>query len=249
MPSDNKTKTTDRSVDAFLDGVDAVKRDDSYRLIDIMQRITGLEPILWGTSIIGFGSQHYKYESGREGDMPLLAFSPRKANLTVYFNEGFHDYYGTELSELGSHTTSVSCLYIKRLEDIDLAVLGKMLKRSFTESTKESKKPDSVESYIAAIPQAVRPQFDELRSLLLSQLPNANEVYSYGIIGYKLDDKRAHIFISGYKDHVAIYPVPKEASLRTELEPYIRGKGTLWFSLGDPLPTALISRIISSLTS
>ncbi len=84
---------------------------------------------MWGPSIIGFGSQHYKYDSGREGDMPRLAFSPRKANLTVYFN-GFEK-YTQELASLGKYKRSVSCLYINKLADIDFAVLRKMLEKSF----------------------------------------------------------------------------------------------------------------------
>lgn len=124
------TKPTDTSVSSFLENIEAVKRQDAEMLIDLMHTISGEEPIMWGPSIIGFGSQHYKYATGREGDMPRLGFSPRKANLTIYFNEGFNQ-YTPELSELGKYKLSVSCLYINKLADINIDVLGKMLEKSF----------------------------------------------------------------------------------------------------------------------
>lgn len=95
----------------------------------MMREISGEQPVMWGPSIIGFGSIHYRYKSGREGDIPLLGFSPRKTAITIYFSEGFSDYQA-ELAHLGKHTTSVSCLYIKRLADIDVAVLRQMLVHS-----------------------------------------------------------------------------------------------------------------------
>ncbi len=98
---------------------------------------------MWGPSIIGFGSQHYRYETGHEGDMPRLAFSPRKASITVYF-EGF-DRYTHELTVLGKHKQSVSCLYINKLADIKLDILRKMLEQSFALSTKSSTKPTTVD--------------------------------------------------------------------------------------------------------
>lgn len=127
--SANKLQPSDASVDEFLAGLSEQKRQDSQTLISMMREITGLEPVLWGT-IVGFGSQHYRYESGREGDMPLVAFSPRKANLTIYINEGFAD-YGELLAQLGKHTTSVSCLYVKKLAEIDLGVLQQIIQKSY----------------------------------------------------------------------------------------------------------------------
>jgi hypothetical protein len=102
----------------------------------MMQEISGDKPCMWGPSIIGFGSQHYRYESGREGDTPILAFSPRKASLTVYF-EGF-DNYADELTALGKHRHSVSCLYVNKLDDIRLEVLRAMLEKSFTANSTNS---------------------------------------------------------------------------------------------------------------
>jgi hypothetical protein len=95
-----------------------------------MQEITGLEPKMWGPSIIGFGKQHYKYESGREGDMPLIGFSPRKQNLSLYITSEFERYTGL-LQRLGKHKTAVSCLYINKLEDVDQGVLKDLIRSSF----------------------------------------------------------------------------------------------------------------------
>ncbi len=131
-----KTQPTGVSVESFLQTVSAQRRKEAHVLIEMMQAISGEKPYMWGSSIIGFGSMHYKYDSGREGDMPLLAFSPRKASLTVYF-EGF-DKYADELTILGKHKSSVSCLYINKLDDIKLDVLRVMLEKSFI---KNSKKP------------------------------------------------------------------------------------------------------------
>lgn len=103
---------------------------------------------------------------------------------------------------------------------------------------------DSVNDYIANIPNAAQASFKRLREIVQQQLPMATEVLSYGVIGYKIDDKRARVFISGWKDHVAMYPIPDNEVFRQELEPYIRGKGTLWFSLDKPLPIDIIKESV-----
>lgn len=127
--TNNKTIPTGKSVDKFLQGVDEDRYKDSYILIDMMKRISGENPTMWGPSIIGFGVKHYKYDSGREGDIPLLAFSPRKASLTVYF-EDFDDYQ-ENLTRLGKHKTSKSCLYINKLSNVDLDELRVMLEHLY----------------------------------------------------------------------------------------------------------------------
>lgn len=126
------TLPTNVPISTFLESVTEKRREEALLLIDIMKQITQLEPVMWGPSIIGFGTHHYKYESGHEGDMPQLAFSPRKASVTVYF-EGFDD-YANELSLLGKHKVSLSCLYINKLSDIDLDTLKSMLQRSFAKT-------------------------------------------------------------------------------------------------------------------
>ena len=125
-----KTQKNDASVEDFLNGVeDEKKREDSLKILDLMREVTGDEPAMWGSSIIGFGSYRYKYASGREGEWFLTGFSPRKQNLTLYIMSGF-DQYDSLLANLGKHTTGKSCLYVKKLEDIDLTMLKEMVKLS-----------------------------------------------------------------------------------------------------------------------
>ena len=127
-----KTKLNDGGVDDFLNSVqDESKRTDSYRVLELMKEITGCEPKMWGGSIVGFGIYHYVYASGREGDWPLAGFSPRKQNLTLYIMAGFSKYEEI-LAKLGKHKTGKSCLYVKRLSEID----EKTLKELITESVK-----------------------------------------------------------------------------------------------------------------
>jgi hypothetical protein len=125
-----KTQPTDKSVTDFLDGVeDDNKREDSFVILELMKEVTGSEPIMWGDSIIGFGTYHYKYASGRAADWFLTGFSPRVQNLTLYIMSGF-DEYDDLLGKLGKHSTGKSCLYVKRLENIDLDVLRELVEKS-----------------------------------------------------------------------------------------------------------------------
>lgn len=130
VKSDLKTKPGEGSVTAFINSVENEKRrEDAFVMLDIMKGITKEEPKLWGPSIVGFGSYHYKYESGREGDWFLTGFSPRKANLTVYVMSGFEK-HKTLMKRLGKYKTGSSCLYIKKLEDVDMKVLKELIKKS-----------------------------------------------------------------------------------------------------------------------
>jgi len=125
-----KTKPNDQSVQAFLNSVaHEKKREDSHTILKLMQEVTGEEPKMWGDSIVGFGTYHYRYASGREGDMPLTGFSPRKQNLTLYILSGFDD-YDDLLGRLGKFKTGKSCLYVNKLEDIDLKVLRELVRQS-----------------------------------------------------------------------------------------------------------------------
>jgi hypothetical protein len=122
-----KTRPTESNVRAFLDSIpDAARREDCYALYALMRNTTGVEGCMWGDSIVGFGKYHYVYESGREGDWFLTGFSPRKQNLTLYVMSGFETYQEL-LMTLGKCKTGSSCLYIKRLSDIDQATLAKMI--------------------------------------------------------------------------------------------------------------------------
>ena len=128
--SDLKTQPHDGNVEAFLHSVDHGKRrEDSFVVLEMMKEITGEEPRMWGPSIVGFGNYHYKYESGREGDFFLAGFSPRKQNLTLYIMSGF-SHYEELLQKLGKHKTGKSCLYINKLEDVDLSALKEMIRES-----------------------------------------------------------------------------------------------------------------------
>lgn len=134
-----KTKPTKVSVAAFLKTVtDAQKLEDARAVIAMMREATKQDPVMWGTSIIGFGTYSYKYESGREADWPIVGLSPRKQNLTLYIMPGF-DGYQDLLSKLGKHTTGRSCLYIKRLSDIDVPTLKKLISRSVAAMKKKYK--------------------------------------------------------------------------------------------------------------
>lgn len=115
------------TVSGFLKGIqESQKRADARVLVKIMQEVTGLKPAMWSGGIVGFGRYHYKYASGREGDMPITGFSPRKQALTLYLMSGF-DRHRDLLGKLGRYRTGVACLYIKRLEDVDLPTLKKLI--------------------------------------------------------------------------------------------------------------------------
>lgn len=122
-----KTKPTSADVEKFLNSIENEKRKkDAFVILDLMKKVTKEEPKMWGASIIGFGSYHYKYESGREGDWFLAGFSPRKTNFSIYIMSGFKE-FDELLSKLGKHKTGSSCLYINKLEDVDLSILKKMV--------------------------------------------------------------------------------------------------------------------------
>jgi hypothetical protein len=133
-----KTTVNNASVTEFIDRVtDETKKNDSFRLLEMFTKITGEKPKMWGASIIGFGQYHYKSErSKQEGNWPLIGFSPRKQNLTLYFMLGFDD-YADLLKSLGKHKISKGCLYINTLADIDQPALEKLVRRSFLEMKKK----------------------------------------------------------------------------------------------------------------
>jgi hypothetical protein len=125
--ADNKTKPTKLSVPAYIDAIaDENRRADARTLVKLMQGATGEKAAMWGSAIVGFGSYHYKYESGREGDMPLIGFSPRKAATVLYLMLGTGN-YAEQLAKLGKHTTGKGCLYIKKLSDVDQKGLADLI--------------------------------------------------------------------------------------------------------------------------
>ena len=126
---ENKTKPHNASVSAFLKAVENERRrSDALVVNELMTRITGEKPKMWGASIVGFGSYHYEYESGKEGDFFLTGFSPRKASLVLYIMPGYGE-MDEYLARLGKHKTGKSCFYINKLDDVDLAVLEKLIEK------------------------------------------------------------------------------------------------------------------------
>lgn len=135
----NQTRETGASVQKFIAGVaNDRRREDAKALIALMRRVSRTEPKMWGPAIIGFGSCHYKYASGREGDMPRMGFSPREANLSLYLAKS--PTHAASLRRLGKHKTSVSCLYVNQLADVDLKVLEQMLRASWKAAREKSVK-------------------------------------------------------------------------------------------------------------
>lgn len=123
----NKTQPTTVDVDAFLSAVEPERRrEDGQALNTLFKRVTGWAPVMWGPSMIGYGSYHYRYDSGREGESLATGFSPRKSNLSIYIMPGYAD-YSAILDRLGKHKTGKSCLYVNRLSDVDLDVLAELI--------------------------------------------------------------------------------------------------------------------------
>ncbi len=136
-----KTKATTNSVDAYIASVGTEeRRADCRALAALFRRVTNERPTMWGTSIVGFGSYHYKYASGHEGDSCLVGFSSRKADLTLYLMPGFEAREAL-LSRLGPHKTGKACLYVKRLSDLDLRVLEALVRGSFTQMKRRAARP------------------------------------------------------------------------------------------------------------
>jgi hypothetical protein len=130
--AENKTQPTSASVSDYIAGIENSRcQADAQVALDLYKDITGLPPVMWGPSIIGFGTYHYVYESGREGTVPAAAFSPRKANMTFYISDKFE---GAEelYARLGKHKKSVACLYINKLDDVDLEVLREIIIRDYS---------------------------------------------------------------------------------------------------------------------
>jgi hypothetical protein len=133
--ADTKTKPTGASIDSYLASrASPDQLTDCRALMAICERVTKEQPKMWGPSIVGFGSQHYEYASGRQGDWFVLGFSPRKQNLTLYFMSGFDTFLADQLAKLGKHKTSKACLYINRLSDVDTGVLEETVRKGFIEA-------------------------------------------------------------------------------------------------------------------
>ena len=127
-----KTKLTEKSVDSFIATVEDDKvREDCYTIINLMEKVTGEKPKMWGSAIVGFGKYTYKYESGRSGEICITGFSPRKVNITLYVLAGFPE-QAELLQDLGKHKSGKGCLYIKKLDDVNINILKSLIKESIT---------------------------------------------------------------------------------------------------------------------
>jgi hypothetical protein len=137
--AENKTKPTNSSVTAFLNKIrDEQLRDDCFAILEMMRKVSSSEPVMWGSAIVGFGTYHYVYESGREGDTVVIGFSPRKQNISIYLMGGLGNVQ-EELPALGKYKTGKGCLYIKSLSDVDVKVLRKVFAKAFKETTRKSR--------------------------------------------------------------------------------------------------------------
>ncbi|MGA7161112.1 MAG: DUF1801 domain-containing protein [Bacteroidota bacterium] len=135
--AENKTKPTKNSVTAFLNKIkDKQLRNDCFVILDMMKRVSNCDPVMWGSAIVGFGTYHYIYESGREGDSILIGFSPRKQNIAVYLMGGLKK-IEDELSKLGRYKTGGGCLYIKSLSDVNAEILKKVFTKAFKEAQRK----------------------------------------------------------------------------------------------------------------
>ncbi|MCX6134298.1 MAG: DUF1801 domain-containing protein [Ignavibacteriales bacterium] len=135
--AENKTKPTKGSVTAFLSKIKVKQvRDDCFVILEMMQKVSKCEPVMWGSAIVGFGTYHYVYESGREGDMILIGFSPRKQNISIYLMGGLSK-VEDELLKLGKHKTGGGCLYINSLSDVNVTVLKKVFAKAFKEAQRK----------------------------------------------------------------------------------------------------------------
>ena len=137
--AENKTIPTQDSVTAFLNKIeDRQKRDDCFAILDLMRKVSKSVPVMWGTAIVGFGSYHYVYESGREGDTLAIGFSPRKQNISLYLTGGLSN-IEEELSRLGKYQTGKGCLYIRSLSEVNAEVLTKIFAKAYKEAQSRRK--------------------------------------------------------------------------------------------------------------
>ena len=245
--ADNITKPTDVSVETYLQSVSEKRQLESRSLMAMMRQISGEKAVMWGPSIIGFGTYRYKYETGREGDIPLVGFSPRKQAITIYIADGF-DKYGPLLDKLGKHTTSVSCLYIPALDNVDIDVLRQIVQGTYDHHVKVAPSQsigwESVDQYISSLRGEQKRRIEQLHALALEIIPDGEDAISYQLPTRKYDGKSI-VHYAAFSDHIGVYPVPK--GMDDQVSVYQRGKGTLWFGHDKPLPMGLIKRIMVAL--
>ena len=139
--AENKTRETEISPHDFLNGIsDSEKKEDAFVLLSMMEKITGKKPVMWGPSIVGFGKVHYEYASGHSGDICICGFSPRKQAFSLYLSLNIEDYKDL-LSKLGKYKTAKSCLYIKKIKDVNVKVLETLIKKTYQDAIKRKQSP------------------------------------------------------------------------------------------------------------
>ncbi len=239
--SNVKMRPMETSVTSFLAGISEQRREEAHYLIGVMSRLSGEDPVLWGSSIIGFGIYHYRYESGREGDMPILGFSPRKTAITIYFGEGF-DPYKPLLDRLGNHRTGVGCLYINKLKDVKEDVLYDLIAQSYDHWISPPRNYDSLDSYLNRVPVSSQGAFTALRHLVGSLLEDHDEVLAQNRVAYQKNGEKPTVYISAWADHVSLYPVKEKDG---QFKPYLNGGNALWFSVEAPIPKEVVEKAVA----
>jgi len=257
---------------AFLDSVaPAERRRDALALLELMRDVTGLEPKMSGSSIVGFGEYSYEYDSGRKGTAPAAAFSPRKAATTVYLHDGIA-HHEAALDELGPHTTGVGCLYIKDLEKVDLRVLEGIIRKSFKKlsagtqgnrgdaaakrapekakgprATRRDSAAGPIDAYLARVDDAdARKTLTRLREQLRELLPTATETISYSMPAFRIPNGKVAAGFAFFGKNCGYYPhsggvVPKLGAL---LAGYATSKSGVSFAPDSPLPKKVVIALV-----
>ena len=245
----------------------AGRRRDGLVLLELMREVTGLEPQMYGASIVGFGEYAYEYDSGRKGKAPAAAFSPRKAATTIYLLDGIA-YHEAALDKLGPHTTGVGCLYIKELSKVDVRVLKGIVRKSFktltaknytkrardasaTKVPKTSPRGGSakspIDAYLARVQNpAARATLTRLRTQLRDLLPTATETISYDMPAFRLPNGKVAAGFAFFGKNCGYYPhsgnvIPKLGAL---LDRYKTTKGGITFPPDAPLPQKIVRALV-----
>lgn len=237
-----KTRPTTASVAAYLNAIaDEPRRRDCKALAALMRKVTGCTPRMWGPSIVGFGSYHYKYASGHEGDACLLGFSSRKGDISVYLVPGWEG-AGPLLAKLGKHRMGKGCLYLRRLDGVDLAVLEQLLAGSVAE-TRRRYPTGGIDGYIAGFPPEVQEILQRIRAMIRAAAPEAEEAMKYQIPTFVLNGNLVHF--AAFKQHIGFYPTPSGIeAFKDALAGYEVAKGSVRFPLDREIPLGLMEEIV-----
>ena len=245
MVKEIKTIPTRNSVDKYFSEIENVdRRADCETILQLMEKIIGEKPIMWGDSLVGFGKMVQKYSTGKEVEWLKMGFSSRKDSISIYFTCNLDDYTDL-LTKLGKHKRGVGCLYVKKLTDVDIKVLEQLLTDSLTinESTKSKKDLSTIDEYIDTFPVTIRPTLQNLHKAIKDGAPDAIEAIKYRMPTYVLNGNLVHF--AAYKNHIGFYPAPSGIEkFAKELSKYVTSKGAIQFPIDKELPYELIQRIV-----